>query len=381
MSSSKPSRDVFGTGVFMAIRYREKYKTWQVYWNNPFTGKRESKSFANKKDAEKANSLVIHRLKYEPESFRPEEPEGTETTTRTLEHVYLEYLYEKQFSKREVSTHRCHFQYVLSRFGEKNIAEISKADLEAIKQYYISNCTTATANARLRILRTIVYFAVAHGYMQPVAFPKIPSPNYKQFVPPSLEELTSILTVAPPHLQRVIIMGAYFGVRVGQCELFQLTWNDIDLTKKIVRVHGSKKNNNAAWREVPIRDDLVGIFIQWQEDDLASGTEYLIHYAGKPVKSIKHSWATALKFAGITRRIRPYDLRHMFGTELVAAGVDIGTVAKLMGHSSPTMLLTHYQYIMDRQKKDAVEALPNSPLCAAPMCRKESTPPEKPANP
>ena len=49
----------------------------------------------------------------------------------------------------------------------------------------------------------------------------------------------------------------------------------------------------------------------------------------------------------------------------MAAGVDVGTVAKLMGHSNPTMLLTHYQYVMDKQKRAAVEALPDMPS----MCR------------
>ena len=76
---------------------------------------------------------------------------------------------------------------------------------------------------------------------------------------------------------------------------------------------------------------------------------------------MKRSWQTALKRAGITRRIRPYDLRHAFGTELVAAGADIGTVARLMGHSSPTMLLNHYQFVMDKQKIGAIESLPDVP--------------------
>ena len=44
---------------------------------------------------------------------------------------------------------------------------------------------------------------------------------------------------------------------------------------------------------------------------------------------------------------------------MVAAGVDVGTVSSLMGHSNPTMLLTHYQYVMDKQKRAAVEALPS----------------------
>lgn len=74
--------------------------------------------------------------------------------------------------------------------------------------------------------------------------------------------------------------------------------------------------------------------------------------------------------AGIARRIRPYDLRHAFATELIAGGVDVGTVAKLMGHSTPTMLLTHYQHVMDRQKRTAVESLPDIGHVPKSMCPK-----------
>ena len=39
------------------------------------------------------------------------------------------------------------------------------------------------------------------------------------------------------------------------------------------------------------------------------------------------------------RRIRTYDLRHVFATEASAAEADIRIVASLMGHSSPNMIL------------------------------------------
>ena len=84
------------------------------------------------------------------------------------------------------------------------------------------------------------------------------------------------------------------------------------------------------------------------------------------------AWRGALRRAGITRRIRPYDLRHAFATEAIAAGVDIGTVAKLMGHSSPMMLLKHYQHVMDSQKRAAIEALPRAEYVAKNMCQKRT---------
>ncbi|MBR5997969.1 MAG: tyrosine-type recombinase/integrase, partial [Deltaproteobacteria bacterium] len=83
------------------------------------------------------------------------------------------------------------------------------------------------------------------------------------------------------------------------------------------------------------------------------------------------AWENTLKRAGITRRIRPYDLRHFFATQMIAAGVDLGTVAHLMGHTGTTMLLQHYQHVLSKQKKAAVEALPDVPgMCPAPCARK-----------
>lgn len=39
---------------------------------------------------------------------------------------------------------------------------------------------------------------------------------------------------------------------------------------------------------------------------------------------------------------------------------------ELMRHSNPLMLLKHYQYVMDTQKRAAVEALPDVPKAMRP---------------
>ena len=153
--------------------------------------------------------------------------------------------------------------------------------------------------------------------------------------------------------------------------MFKLRWQDVNLTKGVLHVHGAKKNQNASWREVPIRASLLPVFAAWNKEDAVIGAEYLIHHKGKPISSIKNAWANAIQRANITRRIRPYDLRHSFATELIAGGVvDIGTVAKLMGHSGPTMLLAHYQYVTDTQKRAAVESLPDLGYVPNNMCPK-----------
>ena len=58
-------------------------------------------------------------------------------------------------------------------------------------------------------------------------------------------------------------------------------------------------------------------------------------------------------------------MRHAFATEGMAVGIDPGTMASLMGHSSPLMLMKHYQHVMTKQKVAAVESLPHVDFAAS----------------
>ncbi|WP_297217483.1 site-specific integrase [uncultured Desulfovibrio sp.] len=360
----------------MAIRERKgRASPWQCYWNNPLTGKRECANFATQQEAEKHDSLIKHRIKFDRESFRQgegEEEEEQQAQDLTLEACYLAYLKEKNFTKGSLAWQIGAMRYPLQKIGLLSVAKITRKHLEQLKAEMLAMpVKSATIRGRLSVLRTVLRWCVERGFCDPVRFPKLPPAQYEKFVPPTPAELAAIMECAAPHIVRTVILGAQCGVRVGPSELFVLTWDDVDLARKVVHVHGAKKNHSAPWREVPIREGLLPLFRQWWQEDAADGVPYLIHHNGKPVGSIKTAWAQALRRAGITRRIRPYDLRHFFATELIAGGVDIGTVAKLMGHSSPAMILMHYQYVMDGQKRAAVEALPELAHVPKSMCPKE----------
>lgn len=356
----------------MAIRERRgRASRWQVYWNNPITGRRESASFETRQEAEKHDSLVKHRLKFERESFKPQETEEQGHPEITFEEAYLLYLREKQFSKKALAWQIDAMRLPLKRIGTLVVKELTRGNIEKIREeMLVMPVKSATTRGRLSVLRTVVRWCAAKGFMAPLEFPKLPPAQYERFIPPTPEELSSIMAVAQDHIVRVIILGAQLGVRVGPCELLGLTWDDVDMESRILRVHGAKKNPNAQWREVPIRHTLLPLFEEWRNRDMRAGIGHIIHYKGRPVQSIKTAWRAALRRAGISRKIRPYDLRHAFATELIAAGADVGTVAKLMGHSSPAMILNHYQYVMDSQKRAAIEALPEIGNVPNIMCPK-----------
>ncbi len=356
----------------MAIRERKgRASPWQCYWNNPLTGKRECANFATRHDAEKHDSLIKHRLKFDRESFKVEESEETPAQELTLEGAYLLYLREKQFNKKSLQWQMDAMRLPLRKMGDIPLDAITAEQIANLMEEHGKRVVkAATIHNRMSVLCSVLRWCMSNGFMPELRFPKLPPKRYEHFIPQRQMNCAPLWMQRRPHIIRVIVLGAQCGVRVGPSELFRLTWADVDLSRGVLRVHGAKKNPNIPWREVPIRESLLSLFETWQKDDLEKGIEHLIHHNGQPVSSIKNAWKQTLQRAGITRRIRPYDLRHAFATELIAGGVDVGTVAKLMGHSTPTMLLTHYQHVMDKQKRTAVEALPDIGHVPKGMCPK-----------
>lgn len=354
--------------IIMAIRERKgRASPWQVYWNNPITGRREAANFSTRQEAEKHDSMIRHRLRYERESFR--EAETEEASAPPFESLYLK---EKQFDREGLSWQMGAMRLPLRLYGALPLSEIDAAKVASLMSTMSARpVKSATVRGRMSVFRTVLRWCAEHGLCEPIRFPKLPPALYEKLIPPTPEELATILRAAEPHRVRVVILGAQCGVRVGPSELLRLTWDDVDLLQRVLRVHGAKKNPAAPWREVPIRTGLMPLFESWQAEDKRLGVQYLVHYNGRKVASIKTAWRRTLQRAGISRRIRPYDLRHAFATELIAGGVDIGTVAKLMGHSSPAMILNHYQYVMDGQKRAAVEALPEIGNVPSMMCPKQ----------
>jgi len=351
----------------------QRGKRFRVYWQNPYTHKRESFSVASLEEAKKQDALIKYRLQFERETFlqEPQEEAVLSIQESTLEEVYLAYLKEKRFNKKSLSWQIYAMRDALQTLGTLPIKSITYQQLCTLKNDIIELVPTqATARNKLSVLRTVLRWAYDREYLDtPLRFPKLPSADYEHFVPPSRQELEQMYAVAPEHIQRVIVLGSQFGIRIGTCELFKLQWSDIDIFKKVVRVPSAKKNHNETYREVPIRESLLRLICQWKQQDEQKGIVYVINWQGKQVNSIRHSWAYTLRQAGINRRIRPYDLRHAFATEAINAGADAGTVAKLMGHTSTTMIFKHYQHVLTEQKVRVVESLPNITNVPLTMCQ------------
>lgn len=142
----------------------------------------------------------------------------------------------------------------------------------------------------------------------------------------------------------LVRVAAYTGVRRG--ELLALRWRDVDfaLRKIVVRraisanVEASSTKSRRA-REVPLPDQAAHALDRLaQRPDFVGPDEFVFtNRLGRRLdgSALRRRFERARDAAGL-RSLRFHDLRHTYGSLLVAGGVDLASVKSAMGHSRIT---------------------------------------------
>ena len=142
----------------------------------------------------------------------------------------------------------------------------------------------------------------------------------------------------------LVRVAAYAGLRRG--ELVALRWRDVDFERRklVVRravsgdVEASSTKSRRA-REVPLADQAAGALARLsQRSDFASADDYVFcNRLGRRLdgSALRRRVERARDAAGL-RPLRFHDLRHTYGSLLVAGGVDLASVKAAMGHSRIT---------------------------------------------
>jgi integrase len=208
-----------------------------------------------------------------------------------------------------------------------------------------------------------------------------PSARSHKIQPPTVEEIARALDALDGTLRLFVLLSAVLGTRRG--ETVALQWRDFDLEARTVTVSRAavedesgavliKGTKTDRIRKLAIDDVTVDALREHLERQTVTATKALTEIAGESFlfstsATLDRPWrpqhATMMWSRTRMRKqvnlptVRLHDLRHAMVTRLLAAGVDVRTVAERAGHMNPTMTLRVYAHFVPERDREAAELL------------------------
>jgi integrase len=237
-------------------------------------------------------------------------------------------------------------------FGSMQLEAITPAHVEA----WSERLTVAPASRRKALV-------ILHGIFQrarkvyglpvnPAAeVEKPPQPRSGDVDVFSPEEVWTLVRAADGDQDGAMyVTAAFTGLRMG--ELLALRWRDVDFRRSVVRVCASyaagslTTPKSGMMRSVPLAPEVARILKKLAKRGRLTGEDDLVFVgeAGGHVdgSALRRRYKSALRRAKL-RPLRFHDLRHTFGTRMIAKA-DIRRVQEWMGHADiqTTMRYLHY---------------------------------------
>jgi integrase len=275
-----------------------------------------------------------------------------------------EYIKVKAVSMSAVSVDNLLYKMngvILPRIGQMAAIRVTPDQLDQYVADRAGQVKRTTIHRELSDIRAVLRWAVRRGLLpsNPMDGYEMPKRDDATVLPLSHGEIQAIINHSPEHLRRAMLLSFFCGLRPGAVELLSIRYNQINWSAGTITIISAKKGGIDR-REVPIHPDLP--LRQWYDADGADPGRHVITWQGKPVVTIKRSWSTAKRAAGVGgRKIPPYALRKSFVTTLLHQGVDPETIAKIAGHDVYTML-KHYAYSATETARGAIAQLPSISL-------------------
>jgi integrase len=337
----------------------------------------------NKRDASKALAAMVADVERRPAAS------GAKGTVAALCNDWLEHA-APSFSPKTVETTRMYIEDpIIPVLGSVPVAKLSPVDLDRFYRQLleVGRSRGPYAPATIRRVHGIIRRALSQGVRwgwithNPAIDASPPRVPMKELNPPDPGQVVQLFQLAlesDPELATFIMVAASSGARRG--ELLALRWSDIELERErmsiergIVRV-GSELIEQGTKTHQSRRISLDAGTVSALAAHHTLAVERA-HEAGSTITSESfvfshlvdgsmpwHPDSTSRAFrkiceqAGITG-IRLHDLRHYVATRLLAAGVDVRTVAGRLGHRNASTTLNVYSHFVPEADQDAADAL------------------------
>lgn len=304
---------------------------WWISINENGIRIRKSTGVAEKKLAGKIHAKILTQI---AEGTWLDKPIGEDKTFGEM----MERYDKEHFSYLPSSkTCRSYFNGLVEFFGEFTLSEISPKLIHEFKvNRKVDKKTPATINRQLTIAKAAFNIAVREWeWCKENPFTKVSSEKgaNKRTRWLTLDEENRLLAVCAKWLRDFIIFAAWTGIREGN--IINLEKRQIDLSKKLIHIGGNTnhrtKNNNPL--AVPMNERIFMLLKGKINKQVNVNSFVFTSPLGKKISpnNLRRSFRKSIIKAGI-KDLTLHDLRHTYGTRLAQAGVDIYTIAKLLGH-------------------------------------------------
>lgn len=325
-------------GIFEKIRGSG---IWWIHWYDA-QGNRHREKVGTKSAAlalyRKCKTEVLEGRKL-PEKLRRAPPCFREIAQDALEYSRLH--------KRSFDDDRYRMARLLDWFGNRPADSISPVELE--RRFSELECKPATVNRYRSLLSLTFRLAIRSGKSRK---------NPARLVPHRLEDNARLrfldkkeevalrvqIRVLYPEREPEFDLALHTGMRLG--EQYGLRWEDVDFERRLVAIPRSK---NGAMRYLPLNATALHALVKLHGRNAESG------FVCGGVKLPRKWFDPSVMAAGLDD-FTWHCLRHTFASRLVMAGVDIRTVAELLGHKTLAMTMRYAHLAPDHQLA-AVERL------------------------
>ncbi len=320
---------------------------------------RQSAKTHKRKDAEDAENE--HRRALRLGEIHPldpwPKPEAAASAAPLFRNFSKEFLAQIKAHKKE-STHTF-YDTCLNRiltFASIADATLDKITSETVSRYIryrteIAKNSLTTVNCDVRTLRAVLNLAEEWGRIDkaPTLHENGDAKGRDRVL--GFEEEQLYLAKASQNLRDAAILAVDTGMRPNS-ELFPLRWTDVNLTAStecpqgVVHVRAGKTDN--APRAIPLTPRASGVLRARKKaaEDTKDTSVYVFpsSSASGHLVSVQHPHRRAIEDAGL-KSFEFYTLRHTFGTRCAMAGMDKFSLARLMGHSSPSVAEKYYIHV------------------------------------
>ncbi len=262
-------------------------------------------------------------------------------------------------------------------FAEVDLGKLRRSHVEAwVKSMVTTGLAAGTIKTRVNNVRAVLRAAVRDRVIVSDPSEGMTLPRGRRadagMTVPTVEQIRAILDGADDPFRAFVAVAAFAGLRLGEAAALQV--GDVDflrrtltVSRQVQRAPGGavevRAPKYASERTVYVPDALLDILAGHLERHRPGDDRSRWVFEATPGQpphqnTVGYQWRRACARASITG-ITLHDCRHFYASGLIAAGCDVVTVQRALGHAKATTTLNTYAHLWpsaeDRTRKAAGE--------------------------